>query len=543
MPAQDQPTSLQAQRRQIISGTKWRAQGSTAALLPNVVVASWQFSQDGVPPFIRSMKAQRASSDERANICSHHPDSKDALAPQALGLYNARGGNLAIYLVSVTSSITSNSIEILLLVVQAYVIRSLRLKRRDKSRDPRICGRDSSAKAVVLYHLVAMRVALLSNANVIPDRAYLEAQRTGKDLELCEEDSAFLSSLNNCRACIDAEADDKQPWLDYCAAMPPNSPITSIEILASTGLPPNTSADVVEIPQITDKPVIDNSPATPPQTPVAAPIPSTKAPNQAPIVTLARSSIESATINALLPGEPLSPPATEIAPVRDTDSARATAPLLAANNITERSFSTAIRTPASNSPETVASNSSGTTSSNSLSTPNSNSPENSTSSSPNDPTSIPPTPPVTSSLDTPTLIGIIAGICHSSTQRNKTPTSPDSWPGGKVQLHGKSLTSRPPPPELLDIWLRELVTNTSCALPKGISYMEFEELRALCEPRDLRELCELGEMRELRELSASTGMVELEKTYDLPILMGLVTRRRRGKRGGRYDILDKREDG
>ncbi|KAK4667205.1 hypothetical protein QC763_0054950 [Podospora pseudopauciseta] len=42
------------------------------------------------------------------------------------------------------------------------------------------------------------------------------------------------------------------------------------------------------------------------------------------------------------------------------------------------------------------------------------------------------------------------------------------------------------------------------------------ELRALRELRDLRALCELREIRVLRELSVSTGVVELEKTFDLP---------------------------
>lgn len=88
---------------------------------------------------------------------------------------------------------------------------------------------------------------------------------------------------------------------------------------------------------------------------------------------------------------------------------------------------------------------------------------------------------------------------------------------GKAQFHSKSLTPRVPPAEVLDTWLQELAADTSSrGLPRGLSYAEMGELRALRELRDLRELCELREMRVLRELSVSTGVVELEKTFDLP---------------------------
>ncbi|KAK4678385.1 hypothetical protein QC764_307155 [Podospora pseudoanserina] len=126
------------------------------------------------------------------------------------------------------------------------------------------------------------------------DTAYLEAQMVGKDPELCEEDSVFYSSYNECRMCIRDMSDygmygitereyltpTFQPWLDYCESLPPVQYMTSTDMPTST---PTTPATIVKVPESTDKPVIDISPATSPQTPRAAPIPSTPPPNEEPI--------------------------------------------------------------------------------------------------------------------------------------------------------------------------------------------------------------------------------------------------------------------
>ncbi|KAK0674453.1 hypothetical protein QBC41DRAFT_297542 [Cercophora samala] len=387
--------------------------------------------------------------------------------------------------------------------------------------------------------------------------AYLEAQRVGGDPELCAEGSVFYSIYNDCRDCIRDWSDDDQyyraerdylapnfyPWLDYCASLRRGQDVTSIDTPTSIPVAPTV---VVEPPKSTDKPVVDDGPVTPPQTPGVAPISSTQPPNQAPIAPPTGISISSATTNSPIPGVPSAPPAPGISPGSSTTDARGTAPLststsaapffAAGGNIIETSFSTAIRTPisdeledgASKSRDITAPNSPGITASNSERTVLPNPSVTPSTSLPGPPTSTSSPPPIPSSLDIPTLTGIIAGsvitalfllggiiyLIRSHRQRGRTPTSSDTWPNGKAQLHSRSLTPRVPPAGVLDTWLRELAADTSSrGSPRGLSYAEMGELRALRELRELRELCEL---RGMRELAGSTGVAELEKTCDLP---------------------------
>ncbi|KAK4655971.1 hypothetical protein QC762_307155 [Podospora pseudocomata] len=170
------------------------------------------------------------------------------------------------------------------------------------------------------------------------DSAYLEAQRIGKDPELCEEDSVFYSSYNDCRMCIRDMSDygmygvaereyltpTFQPWLDYCESLPP------VQYMTSTDMPiskPITPATIVKVPESTDKPVIDISPATSPQTPRAAPIPSTPPPNEEPIAPSTGITINSITTDVPLPSEPFSPPTPASSPGSSPTNARGTVPL------------------------------------------------------------------------------------------------------------------------------------------------------------------------------------------------------------------------
>nr|CDP24763.1 Putative protein of unknown function [Podospora anserina S mat+] len=103
------------------------------------------------------------------------------------------------------------------------------------------------------------------------DSAYLEAQRVGRDPELCEPGSVFLDILDDCKVCIADNTDDTKyeeiervylepnfrPWLDYCDALSP-VPITTTTsgepqvtdtatVSTDTGLPPNTSTGFDDI--------------------------------------------------------------------------------------------------------------------------------------------------------------------------------------------------------------------------------------------------------------------------------------------------------
>ncbi|KAK4660955.1 hypothetical protein QC762_123540 [Podospora pseudocomata] len=97
------------------------------------------------------------------------------------------------------------------------------------------------------------------------DSAYLEAQRVGRDPDLCAPGSVFLDILDECKVCIAENTDDTKyeeiervylepnfrPWLDYCDTLPgvPITTTTSGEpqvtdtasVSTDTGLPPNTS--------------------------------------------------------------------------------------------------------------------------------------------------------------------------------------------------------------------------------------------------------------------------------------------------------------
>ncbi|VBB74006.1 Putative protein of unknown function [Podospora comata] len=103
------------------------------------------------------------------------------------------------------------------------------------------------------------------------DSAYLEAQRVGRDPDLCAPGSVFLDILDECKVCIADNTDDTKyeeiervylepnfrPWLDYCDSLPgvPITTTTSGEpqvtdtatVSTDTGLPPNTSTGFDDI--------------------------------------------------------------------------------------------------------------------------------------------------------------------------------------------------------------------------------------------------------------------------------------------------------